>query len=54
MTTVEQNKEQMGRIAVRLLLEQIQSAGDLIREGIVLPTELIQRASVRTIERSNT
>ena len=49
MTAVEQNKEQMGRIAVRLLLDQIQSAKGPMQEGIVLPTKLIARASVRQI-----
>jgi LacI family transcriptional regulator len=47
MTAVEQNKEQMGRIAVRLLLDQIQSAQAPAQEGIVLPTRLIERSSVR-------
>lgn len=49
MTAVEQNKEQMGRIAVRLLLDQIQSAQGPIQEGIVLPTRLIERGSVRQV-----
>jgi LacI family transcriptional regulator len=49
MTTVEQNKEQMGRIAVRLLLDQLQSSRGPMHEGIVLPTRLIERASVRRI-----
>ena len=49
MTTVEQNKEQMGRIAVRLLLDQIQAAQGPMQEGIVLPTRLIERGSVRRI-----
>jgi len=49
LTTVDQSKEQMGQIAVRLLLEHIQSAQGLARDGIVLPTRLIQRASVRSV-----
>ncbi|MCX5644526.1 MAG: LacI family DNA-binding transcriptional regulator [Phycisphaerae bacterium] len=49
MTTVEQNQEQMGRIAVRLLLDQIQSSQGPTREGIVLPTRLVERGSVRHI-----
>jgi LacI family transcriptional regulator len=53
LTTVEQNREQMGRIAVRLLLEQIQSARPLTREGIVLPTQLVKRASVRQIGKAS-
>ncbi len=49
MTTVDQDNERMGQIAVRLLLEQIQSQGRLSGEGIVLPTRLIERGSVRRI-----
>jgi len=51
LTTVHQNNDQMGQIAVRLLLEQIQSTRGLLREGIVLPTTLVKRASVRQIGR---
>ncbi|MEN6574958.1 MAG: LacI family DNA-binding transcriptional regulator [Phycisphaerales bacterium] len=50
MTAVEQNKEQMGRIAVRLLLDRIQSAQGPTQEGIMLPTRLIERGSVRRID----
>jgi LacI family transcriptional regulator len=49
LTTVDQSNEQMGQIAVRLLLEQIQSARGPTREGVVLPTRLVKRASVRHI-----
>lgn len=49
MTTVDQDNERMGQIAVRLLFEQIQSRGRFSGEGIVLPTRLIERASVRQI-----
>lgn len=47
MTTVDQDNEQMGQIAVRLLLEQIQCPRPLTGEGVVLPTRLVERASVR-------
>jgi len=49
LTTIDQSNEQMGQIAVRLLLEQIQSTHGPTREGIVLPTRLVKRASVRRI-----
>lgn len=49
LTTVDQSNEQMGQIAVRLLLEQIQAGRGLTREGVVLPTRLVKRASVRRI-----
>lgn len=51
MTTIDQDNEQMGQIAVRLLLEQIQSPRPTSGEGVVLPTKLVQRASVRRINR---
>jgi LacI family transcriptional regulator len=51
LTTIDQSNEQMGQIAVRLLLEQIRSARGLSREGVVLPTRLVKRASVRQIGR---
>jgi LacI family transcriptional regulator len=47
LTTVGQDNAQMGQIAVRLLLEQIRSRRPFTGEGIVLPTRLIERASVR-------
>jgi len=49
MTTIDQDNAQMGQIAIRLLLEQIQSRRPASGEGIVLPTRLIERASVRRI-----
>jgi len=49
MTTVDQDNEQMGQIAVRLLLEQIQAPGRPTGEGIMLPTRLIERASVKRL-----
>lgn len=47
MTAVEQDKEQIGRIAVRLLLDHIHALHSPSHGGIVLPTRLIERASVR-------
>ena len=51
LTTINQDNEQMGQIAARLLLEQIQSPRPLSGEGIVLPTKLVERASVRRLPR---
>lgn len=51
LTTIDQSNEQMGQIAARLLLEQIQSPRGLTREGVVLPTRLVKRASVKRIGR---
>jgi len=47
MTTIDQDNQQMGQIAVRLLLEQIQSPRRPTGEGIMLPTRLVERASVK-------
>jgi LacI family transcriptional regulator len=49
MTTIDQDNEQMGQIAIRLLLEQIQSPRRPSGEGIMLPTKLVERASVRRL-----
>lgn len=51
MTTVDQDNQQMGQIAVRLLLEQIQAPGKPTGEGIMLPTRLVERASVKRLAR---
>ena len=47
MTTIDQDNAQMGQIAVRLLLELIQSPRRPTGEGITLPTRLVERASVK-------
>ena len=51
MTTIDQDNEQMGQIAIRLLLEQIESPRRASGEGITLPTRLVERASVRRLGR---
>lgn len=51
LTTVDQDNAQMGQIATRLLLEQIQAPRPSAGEGIVLPTRLVERASVRHLAR---
>lgn len=49
MTTIAQQNETMGQIAVSLLLGQIESTGNPDSEGIQLPTQLIKRESVKRI-----
>jgi LacI family transcriptional regulator len=48
MTAVRQRNEEMGQLAVKLLFERIQG-GPAHSEGILLPAELITRASVRDL-----
>lgn len=49
MTTIAQQTAEIGRIAVELLFKQIEGEGRVSPEGILLPTKLIQRESVRDI-----
>jgi LacI family transcriptional regulator len=49
MTAVAQRTSEMGKIAVRLLFDRIQSSGQTIQGGILLPTDLVVRNSVRNL-----
>lgn len=49
LTTVSQPNAEMGDVAVRLLFDQIQSPGDEAPAGVLLPTRLIVRRSVRKL-----
>lgn len=49
MTTVAQQSSQIGQIAVKLLLNQIDSKVQLEPQGILLPTRLVIRNSVKKI-----
>ncbi len=49
MTTVVQQTSETGEIAFRLLQAQINQIGSQSTEGIVLPTELVYRKSVKKI-----
>ncbi len=49
MTTIAQQNETMGQVAVSLLLGQIDATGIPDCEGIQLPTQLIKRESVKRI-----
>ncbi|MCF7824112.1 MAG: LacI family transcriptional regulator [Candidatus Marinimicrobia bacterium] len=50
MTTVSQQTSEAGEIAFRLLQAQIKQEGKHSTEGIVLPTELIFRKSVKKLD----
>ena len=49
MTTIAQQIETMGQIAVSMLLTQIESTGAPQSDGIQIPTQLITRQSVKMI-----
>jgi len=51
MTTVAQQRGEMGRIAVELLLNQLERKGRYQPEVILLPTQLIPRQSVRDLRK---
>ncbi len=50
MTTVAQQTSEAGEIAFRILQSQIKQEGTHSGEGIVLPTELVYRKSVRKLD----
>ncbi len=52
LTTVAQSYSEMGEVAVKLLFDQIQSSRGLSSGGILLPTNLIVRKSVKRLETS--
>lgn len=49
MTTVAQRHDEMGEIAVKLLFDWIQSSRPAGKQGIVLPTSLVTRQSVKQL-----
>ena len=49
MTTVSQQNAQIGQIAIKLLIDQIESNRQLEPKGIFLPTILISRDSVKRV-----
>jgi LacI family transcriptional regulator len=50
LTTVAQANSEMGEVAVKLLFDQIQSPHRQTKGGILLPTTLVMRASVKRLE----
>jgi LacI family transcriptional regulator len=51
MTAVAQSSAEMGQIAVKLLFDRIRSPQRVVRGGILLPTNLVTRGSVRKLNR---
>ncbi|MBC8401408.1 MAG: LacI family DNA-binding transcriptional regulator [Candidatus Marinimicrobia bacterium] len=51
MTTVSQQTSETGQIAFKLLLTQIKQEGKKQVEGIILPTKLIYRKSVKKLDK---
>ena len=49
MTTVAQQNEQIGPLAVKMLFNQIESKSVPEQKGILIPTRLIIRKSVRDL-----
>lgn len=54
MTAVRQKKEELGKIAIQLLLNEIQSQTHFEQKKIVVPTELIIRKSVKDLREATT
>src|ERR1051325_1143520 len=50
LTTIAQANSEMGEVAVKLLFDQIQSPHRRNKGGILLPTNLVMRSSVRRLE----
>jgi LacI family transcriptional regulator len=50
MTTISQSYSEMGEVAVKLLFDQIQSQRSPAVGGILLPTSIIPRKSIKKIE----
>lgn len=49
MTTIEQKKEELGKISIKLLLDEIKLQKISDRKGIIVPTELKIRKSVKKL-----
>jgi DNA-binding LacI/PurR family transcriptional regulator len=50
MTSIAQSFSEMGEVAVKLLFDQIQSTRGASRGGILLPTSLVVRKSVKQLQ----
>jgi len=49
MTTVKQKLEDIGKISIKLLLDEITSKNGIEKKGIIIPTELVVRKSVKSL-----
>ena len=52
MTTIAQSSSEIGEVAVKLLFDQIQSTRNRPQGGILLPTSLVIRKSVKQLKPS--
>lgn len=50
LTTVMQPREEMGRVAAQLLIERITQKVHRLPKNVILPTRIVERESVRTIQ----
>ncbi|OAA30737.1 alanine racemase [Kosmotoga arenicorallina S304] len=51
LTTVRQPREEMGSLAAQLLIERLEASKNSIYRNVVLPTEIVERESVKALER---
>ena len=51
LTTIRQQCSEMGEIAIKLLINEIESERHYSTERVILPTKLIIRESVKKLER---
>ena len=49
MTAIQQQGSEIGKIATKMLLDQIETGREFEKDGIFLPTKLIKRSSVKKI-----
>ncbi len=49
LATVAQQNAEIGRLAIKMLFQQIQSRSKMVSQGVVLPTVLIKRNSVKSL-----
>ena len=50
MATISQSYSEMGEVAVKLLFDQIQSERGQSKGGILLPTSIVPRKSIKKLE----
>ncbi|SHF28306.1 transcriptional regulator, LacI family [Marinitoga hydrogenitolerans DSM 16785] len=49
LTTIKQPRNEMGKIAAQLIIERITGKGSKVKRKILLPTEIIERCTVKNI-----